>query len=152
MTVNRMGRRRNATGHLDLIDGSAQAKERAECVLLTLSGELSREEAARHIGVSARRIRQMRETMLCAAVASLEPGKPGRPRRHEQSEAEVELERLEVEAETLAHELRLARAREELAEWLPNVQRGDGKEPLGKGFASGSSLARAPRRWCAPRS
>jgi hypothetical protein len=142
--TKRMGRPPRGVDHVDSVEGSERAKERLKCVLLSLTGELTRDAAAQRIGVSGRRLHKLREDALTAAVASLEPSRLGRPPKPRLTAQEQRLRQLESEAELLAWELSVSRTREELALLMPGVTKGgaDGSRSAGKARASGS---RRPR-------
>lgn len=137
-TWTRMGRPPKGVAHVDAVEGSEGAKERLKTVLLSLSGELTRQQAAERIGVSVRRLRELRDEALSAAVASLEPRRVGRPPKPKPSAKDRELARLESEAEMLAWELEVSMTREELALLMPHAA-GDRRGRSGKARASRTS-------------
>jgi len=146
----RVGRPTKGLGHVDRASGSAHAKRRLKTVLMLLAGEVTRDEAATRLDVSVRRLRELRDTVLGAAVASLEPGIPGRPRKERASAADLELLRLEAEADLLAWELDVSRTREELALLMPQVvsDRGGarGKTRASRKSRSGGAAGRRTKR------
>ena len=149
-----MGAPPKGVDHVDAIDGSEIAKERTKTMLRLIAGELTRKGAADEMGVSIRRVRQLREVFLAKAVAALEPGQPGRPHKPEPSEEERRLAELEAEADMLAWELKTARLAEEIEVILPSVgRRGRGRyEAREKSRASqrspraGKARRKKPRR------
>ncbi|MFT7679585.1 MAG: hypothetical protein ACI8QC_003589 [Planctomycetota bacterium] len=147
----RMGRPVKGVGHVDKSMGSLEAKERLKCVLLCLSGELTRDGAAARLGVSVRRLRQLRRDALNAAVASLEHGQPGRPRKVEATPAEAEAEGLKQEAKRLAFELALSAAREEIALLMPGIVIEGAADSDSGGGLGKSRASRSSRRRCAAR-
>ena len=121
----RMGRRPRGVGPVDSVKASRQAKERTKTLLRLLAGDLTRDQAAEAMGVSVRRVRQLRDEMLASAVAALEPGQPGRPRKCEPSAAERRVAELEAAEKMLRWEIEVSGVREELALVMPHLVRGD---------------------------
>jgi len=139
----RLGRPPKGVDHVDSVSGSEDAKERLRSVLLALTGELTRAEAAARIGVSERRLRELRDRALASAVESLEPGRPGRPPKARPSAEAERAARLEEESEMLAFELEVSRTREELALLMPHLVRSEtGSSPGGPGKAQASGSGR----------
>jgi hypothetical protein len=100
--------------------GSALAKERLRILLETLTGRCHIGEACRRLGISEARFYQLREQMLTAALAGLEPRAAGRPRRL-QSAADDEVARLRQQLADQDLELKLAQTREEIALVVPRA-------------------------------
>lgn len=121
MSGARLGAPPKGAAHVDAIDGSELAKERTKTILRLLAGELTRAGAAEELGVSVRRVRQLRETMLVSAVAALEPGRGGPRPNPAPTEEERRIAELEAEADMLAWELKTARVAEELAVVMPSL-------------------------------
>lgn len=105
---------------IDNLDGSAQAKERLKVILQTLMGECRMGEACDKLELSEPRVQQLRQQVLEAALASMEPGQPGR-RKQMPTEAEAQVAQLQAQLDALAVEQRAAEAREEIALILPRV-------------------------------
>jgi hypothetical protein len=132
---------------VDSASGSRLAKERLKTVLHLIGGEITRQEAASRLGVSVRRVRQLRDEALAAALERLEPGRPGRPPKAEPSDEERELTLLEAQADMLAWELEVSRTREELALVMPHVvQRARGARGKARASRRGRPGGAAGRR------
>jgi hypothetical protein len=114
------GRRPAGPDYVDRLHGSPTAKERLRIILKTIAGELRLAEACGRLGVSPQRFHQLREEAMTAAVAGLEPGLPGRPAQTPSPEQE-QLAALEARLGVQDLEMRVARAREEIALTLPRV-------------------------------
>lgn len=143
----RLGAPPKGVSHVDAIDGSAQAKRRVKTLLLLIAGELTRAQAAQRMGVSVRRVRQLREAMLSSAVSALEPGHPGRPRRGVPSAAERRVQELEADARRLRLELEARSVREEIALVLPHLLQPEaGKAPASRRARAKGSARRARLR------
>jgi transposase-like protein len=106
--------------YVEHLQGSDKAKERVRVILETMRGQCRVQEACERLGICEQRFRQLRETLLQAAVTSVEDRPAGRPRRLEEP-AEVTMLRQQVTQ--LARELQAAQVREEIALALPQVNR-----------------------------
>jgi len=106
--------------YVEHLEGSDKAKERVRVILETMQGQCRVQQACERLGICEQRFRQLRETLLQAAVASVEDRPAGRPRRL-QEPAEVAMLRQQVAQ--LARELQAAQVREEIALALPQVNR-----------------------------
>ncbi len=114
------GRRPSGPEYVEHLAGSEQAKERLKVVLETLAGTCRVQEACRRLGISEPRFHQIRQEMLEAALARLEPQPAGR----KPMVVTPEQQRLAALAQQLAAkdvELRAAQARAEIALTLPRV-------------------------------
>jgi transposase len=109
-------------------EGSADAKRRLRVILETVAGLKSVPEACAALGVEEARFYQLREKAMEAAVAGLEAGASGRPRKEEPAES-AEVKALREERDRLRLELRLSQVREELAVALPHVLKRGKAEP-----------------------
>jgi DNA-binding HxlR family transcriptional regulator len=69
---------------VESIEASPQARERAQAILRTLAQKWSVQAGCRCLGVGRTRFQDLRQRMLGAAVAALEEGAAGRPRRQVQ--------------------------------------------------------------------
>jgi hypothetical protein len=114
------GRRPAGPEYVERLEGSELAKDRAKVILLTMARELTVPQACARLGICEQRFYQLREEGLNDFVASLEPGKPGRPPRTP-SPAEQRVSELEEQLADKDIDLRLAQAREEIALTLPRV-------------------------------
>lgn len=134
----RVGRPTKGLGHVDDVEGSAEAKERAKVLIEVVAGTLSFVEGARRLSVSTTRLEQLRVQALQGTVAALEARAPGRPRKHEPGEEAPRIDLARARAE-LAWEREVARVREEIALLCPNlVARGPGTGAPGKAKSSRS--------------
>jgi transposase-like protein len=106
--------------YVEHLEGSDKAKERVRIILETMQGQCRVQEACERLGICEQRFRQLRETLLQAAVASVEDRPAGRPRRLEEP---VEVTTLRQQVAQLERELQAAQVREEIALALPQVNR-----------------------------
>jgi hypothetical protein len=102
------------------LEGSDKAKERVRVILETMQGQCRVQEACERLGICEQRFRQLRETLLQAAVASVEDRPAGRPRRPQEP---VEVTTLRQQVAYLERELQATQVREEIALALPQVNR-----------------------------
>ncbi len=114
------GRRPFGPTCVEHVPGSNLAKERARGVFETLSGQRRVTDVCAELQIGDLRFRQLRETLVTAAVASLEPGQPGRPRRTLSPE-QVKIAQLEQQLADKELELKAAQARAEIALVLPRA-------------------------------
>ena len=112
---------------MDQLQGSQAAKERFKVVLETLAGSCRVFEACARLHVCAQRFHQLRQYGMQLALSGFEPGPRGRP-PHRPSPAEEKIAALQEQVAALQIELRMARAREEIALVLPNTRRADGND------------------------
>jgi Helix-turn-helix domain len=114
------GRRPSGPEYVETLSGSDTAKERLKVILETLAGTCRVQEACARLGISEPRFHQLRTQMLEAARAGLEPQTPGRkPQTPTPAEEQVRL--LQEQVQQQDFELRVARAREEVALTLPRL-------------------------------
>jgi hypothetical protein len=92
-------------------------------ILETLGGKRSVAKACKELGIEEARYHQLKLQALAAAVAGLEAGVPGRPRKEEPAES-AQVKALLEERKRLLFELQIARTREEIAVALPRVLTG----------------------------
>lgn len=130
-----MGRPNKGVDHVDSCEGSRMAKQRAKIVLRTITGELSVHEGMGKIDIQRAQFAKLRNQMLQAAVSALEPGRPGRPRKHD-AETDHRLGELSSKVADLEQKLEIERAKAKLAPLL--VGRNDGQK--------GGSTTRQERR------
>jgi hypothetical protein len=116
------GRRPSGAALLERLPGSGEARRRLALVLDTLAGRRGVAEAGLLLGVSGRQVHALRERMLRAALASLEPRPVGRPGR-QRAGAEGRVAELEAEVRRLRLDLQAAQIREEIALALPHLLR-----------------------------
>ena len=118
---------------VDHLDGSGQAKRKLRVILETVAGQRTVEEACEVLGIGPAGFYKLRERVLQDAVASLEPRRPGRPRKEKSPEQE-RLENLQAELFEVKKDLQAARIREEIAVTMPHLLREkSGKKKEGKG-------------------
>jgi hypothetical protein len=126
---------------IDNLQGSDEAKQRLKVILQTMMGESRLAEACDELELSEPRVQQLRQTMLEAALASMEPGKPGR-RKQEPTKAELQAAELQARLKEMTVEQRAAEAREEIALILPRAA----QEPEKKTPARKRPRPQRPRR------
>jgi hypothetical protein len=115
------GRRPVGPEYAEKLAGSETAKLRAKVILETMTGKCRLKEACQRLNISEQRFHQLREEMMTAAVKALEPGHAGRP-AHAMTPAEVQVVTLEQQLQDKEVELRVAKAREEIALVMPEVK------------------------------
>jgi hypothetical protein len=118
------GRLPSGPEYVDLLAGSDQAKERLKTVLETLAGTCRVQEACQRLKISEPRFHQLRQQVLEAGLAEIEPRAKGRPAK-KLSPAEEEIARLREQLAAKEVELRAAQVREEIALVLPRVAQDD---------------------------
>lgn len=133
-------------GHVDRLDGSRREKERLRAILGTLTGELEVEEACAAMGVSATRFADLRRAALQAALESLEPGVPGRPRKVLTAESE-ELVRVRRERDEALIRYRAEQVRTQIALVMPHllIDRGGGKKAMARSRRAARRASGAPQ-------
>ena len=114
------GRRPAGPEYVQQLTGSATAKERLQVVLQTLAGQLGVQTACARLGIGPQRFHQLRQQVLQAALADLEPGHAGRPARPVDPAA-AQVRALQEQVRQQEVELHAAQAREEIAVILPRV-------------------------------
>jgi transposase-like protein len=114
------GRIPSGPEYVEHLEGSDKAKERVRVILETMQGQCRVQEACERLGICEQRFRQLRETLLQAAVASVEDRPAGRPRRLQEPAA---VRTLRQQVAQLERELQAAQVREEIALALPQVKR-----------------------------
>lgn len=127
--------------HVDRLDGGVGAKRRLRTILSTVSGELDVARACQRIGVRETQFADLRRRALQAALESLEPGIPGRPRKQELVSRE-EHDALRRERDRLQIELYAQRVRAEIALVMPHVL----EDPGGGAKKASTRARRAARR------
>src|SRR5262245_20701747 len=125
------GRRPSGPEYVETLSGSDTAKERLKVILETLAGTCRVQEACVRLGISEPRFHQLRTQTLEAARASLEPQTPGR-KPQVQTPAEEQVRLLQEHVKQQDFELRVARAREEVALTLPRLVPGPDASALEK--------------------
>ena len=107
-----MVRPNKGVDHVDNCDGSQQSKQRAQVILQTINGELSVAEACAMLGIQRPRFAELRAKALQGSVDALEPGRPGRPRKHdaasERREAELQQRIQHLEKQLHVEQIRAA--------------------------------------------
>ena len=140
-----MGRGRKPAGPeiVEQAEGSAEAKRRLRVILETVAGLKSVPEACETLGIEEARFYQLRETAVGAAVAGVEPGASGRPRKEEPAES-AQVKALLEERDRLRLELRLSQAREEIAVAMPHLLKRGKAGPPPEGKKTTDRPAKAP--------
>ena len=77
-----MPRHADALACLARLPGSAGAKQRAEAILRTITGDQTIIAAADDLAVSTQRLHAIRDQALTGLIAALEPRPAGRPPSH----------------------------------------------------------------------
>jgi hypothetical protein len=114
------GRRPEWERVVQRLEGSEAAKARLQALLATLAGRQTVAQACARLGLSEARWYALRQRVLQAALAALEPQAAGRPGRgREELDARVRL--LEAELRDLRLDLQAARVREEIALVMPQL-------------------------------
>ena len=103
------GRRPAGPEIVEQLHGSAQARQRLRVVLETLAGRLRLQEACQQLGIGPVRFHTLRQAVLEAALAALEPRPAGRPPRDDHAAAPA------GQVEDTAAALEASRLREEVA-------------------------------------
>ena len=114
------GRPAKGIGHVDGLDGPEEQKRRLRVILATLTGERSVAEACALLELSEARFHELRQQALAAALAGLDPGPSGRPRRQPEAPP-TRVGELEDEVRRLRIELQAARVRTEIALVMPQL-------------------------------
>jgi hypothetical protein len=135
------GRRPAGPDYVDGLDGSEVARHRLKVILRTIKGECRLSEACAELEVSPQRFHQLREEAMTAAVAGIEPGRPGRRPQTRSPEGE-RIRVLEAELAAKDVELKAAQARAEIATILPHVA----SEPEPKKKTRRPTRTRPPHR------
>lgn len=116
------GRPTDGLRHIDSLEGSKDSKLRLKAIVATIMGEQRVVDACRALGLGSSRFHRLREQVLQAALAGLEPRPRGRRRRRTREET-AKLRELRREAAMLRAELVRVRAEAEVAEILPPGRR-----------------------------
>ena len=118
---------------VESLGGSEHARERLRIILETITGQRSLQQACEVLGVTEAAFRKMRNKVLQAALASLEPKPVGRPRT-EVPAGQTRVEELEGELKLMELQLFASQVREEIALAMPHLYK-DRKDPEKKGMA-----------------
>jgi hypothetical protein len=113
-----MVRPNKGLAHVDGLQADAEAKRRARAILGTMFGLWSVDEACDELGIRRVYFQELRGRALAGMVAALEPRAAGRPRRVAEV-TQAEFDSLRRSHAELERELRLLRARLELALAMP---------------------------------
>jgi hypothetical protein len=124
------GRHPSGPGLADETEGSEQARRRLKAMLETISEQKRIGEACAELGIGEAQFHRLRQRMMAGALASLEPGAPGRPAGAAE-EADERVAEMQEEIRQLKIELRASQIREEVALLMPHlvkVPEGGGKK------------------------
>ena len=102
------GRRPAGPEIVEQLPGSAQARLRLRVVLETLAGDLRVQQACQQLGIGPVRFHTLRQAVLEAALAALEPRPVGRPPRDDDAPAQP------GQVEDMTAALEASRLREEV--------------------------------------
>jgi hypothetical protein len=144
--MSHAGRKPQGPALVRRLDGSDQAKQRLEIILATIAGTLPIEEACRELGIEHSMLFRLREEVLEAALARLEPRPKGRPPAAS-SPAEHRCIALQRRIEELEADLKIATVREEVARILPQ-----GRSAAAPGKKTTRGATRKSRRRASRRS
>lgn len=125
-------------GHVEKVEATELSRERLRCVLATVSGQMTVEQACAELSISPARFAQIREDALAGAAAALEPRAAGRPAK---PEPDAQLVAAQERVRRLERELEASRIREEIALTMPHLVR-----PPAGGQKGGSRPSRDGRR------
>lgn len=109
------------------LHASEEAKRKLEVILETVTGETSVIEACAKLGIGETRFYNLREEALSAAIATLEPGTPGRPRK-ENVFSEAEVEALKKELAMLKKDLVTSQTKTLIATAFPHLVKEEADE------------------------
>jgi transposase len=109
--------------YVNRLAGSDVAKERLKVVLETLAGTTRVREACERLGICEQRFHQLRQHVMEAGLAAMEPRSAGRPARAASPE-DQRIRDLEEQLHDKDAELRAAKVREEVAVILPRAIHG----------------------------
>jgi hypothetical protein len=110
--TNRRGRKPAGPEYVQHLNGSAEAKQRLQRILETMTGQRRVLDVCLELGISESRFLQLREEFLQAALERLERRPAGRPRR---TDSAGETGALRLELGEVERALATAQLREELA-------------------------------------
>jgi hypothetical protein len=110
------GRKPAGVEYVQNLEGSAEAKQRLQVVLETMTGTRRVQEACALLGISETRFHQLRIELLQAALERLERKPAGRPRV---TPLTADANVLQEQLAEMTKELEAARVREEVALILP---------------------------------
>jgi len=112
------GRRAPGPEFVRRLPGEANAKQRLEVILRTLTGQLGMGQASVQLGMTPQHLHMLRQAAFEAALAALAPRPLGRPRQRATPEQE-QIHALERQIKQLQDELAASQLREQLAVLLP---------------------------------
>jgi transposase-like protein len=135
------GRKPLGPALVEHLDGSANAKERLELILKTLSGQITVVAACRTLDISEAMFYKLRNRVLQCCLEDLEPKPRGRPPQTGTSDQD-RYEELSAELTELRRELEVKDVRLELAHALPHVMKPASLGPLKKTTASRKAVAK----------
>jgi len=101
-------------------DADPTTKQRLRVLLQTLAGELSVPQACEQLAISQARFFELRNSMLQAAITSIEPKPAGRP-AHPVEPANLRIQQLEQLNLDLRVHLAAAQLRQEIALTMPHL-------------------------------
>jgi len=143
--MSHAGRKPQGPALVRRLDGSDRAKQRLEIILATIAGTLPIEEACRELGIEHSMLFRLREEVLEAALARLEPRPKGQPPAAS-SPAEQRCIALQRRIEELEADLKIATVREEVASILPQGRSAAAPGKKTTRAATRKSRRRAQRR------
>jgi hypothetical protein len=112
---------------VDKFDASDEAKMKLKVIIETMNADISIPEACVKLGIGETRFYELREEALSAALSSLEPGTPGRPRK-EVSFGHAEMEALKRKVAMLENDLVTSQTKTMIATAFPHLLKKDSDE------------------------
>lgn len=140
------GRPPRGWNHIDDLEGPETLKQRLRVILETVGGERTVREACEALQVSEARFHALRLQVLEGALASLTPGRPGRPRREEPLPPPGYMAELEEEVRELKLDLEASKIQTELALVMPEVLKRGQPHQRGKKNTAEANRRRRKRR------
>ena len=111
------GRPHEGANLVDRFAGSEEAKKRLKTIIEAMGDKTQVKDAIIRLGISETRFYQLRDEVLMAGLASMEPAKPGRPSSRSAEDAE-EIARLRMEVKDLREQLLRERVRADVGQVL----------------------------------
>jgi hypothetical protein len=114
------GRKPDGPNLADRLDGPDESKRRLKVILETISGQRTIADAAAEIGVGEARFHELRNQVLQAALAALEPRPAGRPAQP-RADQDPRIAELEAQVRELDLENKASHVREQIALTMPHL-------------------------------
>jgi len=127
--IGRPGRPPMGEEHIESLEGGEEERQRLRVILRTLSGEATIREAGEQLGLSDRRVHQVRRQALQGAIDALAARPAGRPPRGREVVDLADVAGLERELASTRAELEMAELRHELDVGLGQIAALEKKGP-----------------------